>query len=71
MRSDKQFVRAGLVMAPDPYGLVDVTGRVKCLRKPFLYWMGWRKTCRGLMCGGEAQHNWLMLWVVKKVNTIR
>ena len=37
MRSGKQFVRAGLVMAPDPCGLVDATGRVKCLRKPFLY----------------------------------
>ena len=37
MRSGKQFVRARLVMAPDPYGLVDVTGRVKGLRKPLLY----------------------------------
>jgi len=48
MRSGKQFVRAGLVMALDPCGLVDVTGRFKCLRKPFLYWMGWCKKCRGL-----------------------
>jgi len=28
MRSGKQFVRAGLVMAPDPYGLVDVTSTI-------------------------------------------
>jgi len=28
MRSGKQFVRAGLVMAPDPCGLVDVSGTV-------------------------------------------
>jgi len=40
-------------------------------RKTFLYWMRWCKTYRGLMCGGEAQHNCLMLLVVKKFNTIR
>jgi len=71
MRSGKQFVRAGLVMALDPCGLVDVTGRFKCLRKPFLYSMGWCKTCRGLMCGCEVRHNCLTLLVVKKFNTIR
>jgi len=45
MHSGKQFVRARLVMAPDPCGLVDVTGTVKGLRKPCIEWDGAKHVC--------------------------